>query len=249
MTHDTDSTDTDSTDTDTTDTERTADGPAAWLFEVAHCGGAWRTTVCQDHPRERYADEPGIEVRHVRPLFDPDDCQRAAGHAQALSGLADGLDPALSRDEQQTLDDAAAYLRAIADAAGCDDEFRTAGTDTPLTDGGQSSGGADRLKDGIEGVAEGSGRDRDASDRSQRVPKESVEMTDQTIAEREGSPWYCRRCTHWVGYKRSQCSCGRDRPRFPVLSKYVDVEHAGRVTFTDRLRAVWRLIRADGGGR
>jgi hypothetical protein len=114
-------------------TDTSDDGPAAWLYDLSFAGGEWRPTVTLTHPDE-CADAPDVEIRHVRPLFDPDDCQRAAGHARALAGLADGCDAALTRDEQQTLDDAAAFLRGLADAAGTEDEFRTAGE--PMTDGG-----------------------------------------------------------------------------------------------------------------
>jgi len=63
-------------------------------------------------------------------------------------------------------------------------------------------------------------------------------MTDQ----RE-SPWFCPDCEHWVGWKRQQCSCGREEPRFPLRYDDVTFDQAWRVTRRDRLVAKLRGAR------
>jgi hypothetical protein len=68
------------------------------------------------------------------------------------------------------------------------------------------------------------------------------------------SPWYCATCEIWVGWKRDECSCGRQEPRFPLRYEDVDVDWSRRVTRRDRLaaklRGVWRcLARRLGGER
>ncbi|QKY16419.1 hypothetical protein [Halorubrum sp. CBA1229] len=73
-------------------------------------------------------------------------------------------------------------------------------------------------------------------------------MTDGETREdrdRSKSPWYCPKCTAWVGYQLDECvTDGHDRPRRPL--RWDDVEKPSfEVTYRDRLLAKVRLSGAD----
>lgn len=72
------------------------------------------------------------------------------------------------------------------------------------------------------------------------------------MTDHRDSPWYCPGCERWVGWKRSECSCGRQEPRLPLRYEDVDVDSSRRVTRRDRLavklRGVWRCLSRRAGG-
>jgi hypothetical protein len=62
---------------------------------------------------------------------------------------------------------------------------------------------------------------------------------------REESPWYCKNCRHWVGWKRPECACGREEPRWPLRYDDVDFDHSHNVTAKHRLKGIWLSLRGD----
>jgi hypothetical protein len=57
------------------------DEPAAWLFEIRRMG-RWLRTVTLAHPDDVFADGQDVDIRHVRPLIEAGDRERAGRQAR-----------------------------------------------------------------------------------------------------------------------------------------------------------------------